>query len=147
MLARLENDNSPSKAPSSRSWAVGFTVPMPIYNRNQGNIARARSNVSQTQTELAALERRVISEIRLADRHYRSSREALARIEKTSLPHAEQALERNSREFAAGKISPDDYLGHLDDAAEAARSYREALIRHRRSMLDLNTAVGLRLLP
>jgi cobalt-zinc-cadmium efflux system outer membrane protein len=140
-------DNSPSKASSSRSWVIAVTFPLPIYNRNQGNIARAHSNLHQTQTELAALERRVVSEVRVAEREYRGSRQALDRVEKTVLPNARRVFERNSREFAAGKISADDYLGHLDDEAEAARGFRDALIRHRRSMLDLNTAVGLRLLP
>jgi outer membrane protein, heavy metal efflux system len=123
------------------------TFPLPIYNRNQGNIARAQSNIHQTTTELAALERRVLSEVRLAEREYRGSRQALDRIEKTTLPNAHKVFERNAREFAAGKISADDYLDHLGDETEAASSFREALIRHRRSMLDLNTAVGLRLLP
>ncbi len=132
---------------SARSWVIAVTCPLPIYNRNQGNIARAQSNIHQTTTELAALERRVVSEVRLAEREYRSSREALDRVEKTILPNARKAFERNAREFAAGKISADDYLGHLGDDAEAAGSFREALIRHRRSMLDLNTAVGERLLP
>ena len=140
-------DNSPAKLESSRSWVIAVTFPLPIYNRNQGNIAKARTNIHQTTTELEALERRVVSEVRLADREYRSSAQALERIEKTTLPRARQAFERNSKEFAAGKISADDYISHLDDEAEAATSFRETLLRHRKSMLDLNTAVGLRLLP
>ena len=47
-------DNSPFGQKSAHSWAVGVTVPLPVFNRNQGNIQRARLNVSQTQTELAA---------------------------------------------------------------------------------------------
>jgi cobalt-zinc-cadmium efflux system outer membrane protein len=140
-------DNSPVKLKSARSWVVAMTFPLPIYNRNQGNIARSRSNLQQTRTELAALERRVLSEVRLADREYHRSREALERIETTILPRARRAFARNSRDYAAGKISEDEYLSHLDDEAEAERGLREALIRHRRSMLDLNTTVGLRLLP
>ena len=44
-------------------------------------------------------------------------------------------------------MSLDDYLGQLNDDDETARLYRDAFVRHRRSMLDLNTAIGLRLLP
>lgn len=140
-------DNSPSKLSSARSWVAAVTFPLPIYNRNQGNIARAHGNVHQTETELAALERRVISEVRLAEREYRGSHESLDRIEKTTLPRSRQALQRNLRDFAAGKITPDDYLSHLDDHGDTVKSFREALVRHRRSMLDLNTAVGVRVLP
>ena len=76
-------------------------MPLPIYNRNQGNIAKAHSNLHQTQVELAALERRVVSEVRLAEREYRNSRDALDRIEKTTLPHARKVLQRNTRDFQA----------------------------------------------
>jgi cobalt-zinc-cadmium efflux system outer membrane protein len=140
-------DNSPQRLKSGRSWIIAMTFPLPIYNRNQGNIAKAHSNLHQTHVELSALERRVVSEVRLAEREYRSSKDALERIEKTTLPHARKVLERNARDFEAGKVTPDDYLGHLSDAADAASSFRDALIRHRRSMIDLNTAVGLRVLP
>jgi cobalt-zinc-cadmium efflux system outer membrane protein len=33
-------NNAPSDAKSADSWAVGVTVPLPVLNRNQGNIRR-----------------------------------------------------------------------------------------------------------
>ena len=54
---------------------------------------------------------------------------------------------RKTAEFTAGKISGDDFQDNLDTVAEVAQSHRDAILRHRRAMLDLNTAVGLRLLP
>ena len=44
-------NNAPYGRQSGASWALGITVPMPIFNRNQGNIERARLNVSQSQVE------------------------------------------------------------------------------------------------
>jgi cobalt-zinc-cadmium efflux system outer membrane protein len=140
-------DNRPMKLLSSRSWDIGLAIPLPIYNRNQGNIARAQSNLTQSQVERNALERRVVSEVRQAHREYLSSRDALERIERSMLPRARAIRKKATDEFAAGKLPPNDYLDNLDDVAETAGLYRDALIRHRRSMLDLNTIVGLRLLP
>jgi outer membrane protein, heavy metal efflux system len=140
-------DNRISRQPSGRSWTMGLTIPLPLYDRNQGNIARARSNATQTQFELAALERRVASEVRLAEREYRTSRQVLERAESTTLPAARQARVKAAADFAAGTMNLSDYLDSLDDENDAARACRDALIRHRRSMLDLNTAVGVRLLP
>ena len=140
-------DNRAMKLPSGRSWDVALAVPLPVYNRNQGNIARAQGNLSQTQAELAALERRVVSEVRQANREYIRSREALERFERSILPNARAARVKAEAEFAADKLSPDEYLGHLSDDEETARLYRDAFVRHRRSMLDLNTTAGLRLLP
>ena len=48
-------NNAPFGKQSGTSWAVGITVPLPFYNRNQGNIERARINVTQTQQQLAFL--------------------------------------------------------------------------------------------
>ncbi len=42
---------------------LGVTVPLPLYNRNQGNIERARINVSQSRVELAEREQQVESEV------------------------------------------------------------------------------------
>ena len=41
-------DNTPYGLKSQYSWALGVTVPLPIYNRNQGGITRAKINVTQT---------------------------------------------------------------------------------------------------
>jgi cobalt-zinc-cadmium efflux system outer membrane protein len=140
-------NNQPFGAPSATSWAIGVTFALPIYNRNQGNIARAESNVGQTKLELASLERRIVAEVRLAERESRRARAALEQMEVAILPRITATMRRKTEQFAAGTITADDYEGHLDDAAEVAQSHREALVRHRRAMLDLNTAVGLRVVP
>lgn len=127
--------------------AVGLTFSLPVFNRNQGNIARAQSNVVQTKLELSSLERRIVSEVRLAERECQGSREALEQIENSILPRAAATLRRKTEQLSAGKISADDSQGHLDDAAEVMQSHRDAIVRHSRAMLELNTAVGLRILP
>ena len=50
-------DNSPYGLKSQYSWALGVTVPLPIYNRNQGGISRAKVNVTQSELQLGDLER------------------------------------------------------------------------------------------
>jgi len=140
-------DNRPSGEPGAQSWAVGLTFALPIFNRNQGNIARAESNISQSRLELSSIERRAVAEVRLAEREYRRSREAVEQIEGSILPRAVAQVRRKTEEFTAGTIDADDYQDHLDTAAEVTQNHRDALVRHRRAMLDLNTAVGLRLLP
>ena len=140
-------DNSPFGSPSAKSWALGLTFALPIFNRNQGNIARAQSNIGQSKLELSALERRVLSDVRLADREFRRSLEAIEQIERSMLPRARSVLARRQTQFAAGEISVDDLEGAVEDMAEVTQSHRDAVVRHRRAMLELNTVVGLRLLP
>jgi cobalt-zinc-cadmium efflux system outer membrane protein len=70
-------DASPYGRQSASSWAVGLTFALPIFNRNQGNIARAESNVGQSRLEMSSLEQRAMAEVRLAEREYRRSRDAI----------------------------------------------------------------------
>ncbi len=79
-------NNSPTRQSSAYSYAVGVTVPLPLYNRNQGNIERAKVNIEQTQVQLNALERQVVTEVRQAEREYQTTRDYLARLEASVLP-------------------------------------------------------------
>jgi cobalt-zinc-cadmium efflux system outer membrane protein len=130
-----------------RSWALGATVPLPVYNRNQGNIQRAKINVSQVKTELCAQEQRVIAEVRKADREYSLTRAIVARIERELLPDALRVRDTVYRQFSLGEVDAIAYLNAQKAYNDVVRQYRDTVVRHRRSMLRLNSVVGQRLLP
>ena len=140
-------DNRPFGLKSPTSWALGVTVPLPVYNRNQGNIERAKVNVSQTRIELAALERQVADEVDEAIREFELSREAMLELERRILPSSRRVRDSAYRRYTGGETSVLEYLEAQRAYNEVVRQYRDALVRHRRSMLDLNTAVGVRVLP
>jgi len=140
-------DNEPTGTKSAHSWGIGATVPLPISNRNQGNIQRARLNVTQAQIELAALERRVATEARQAEREYFITLGAIKRIEAKLLPAATQVLEDTERLYKGGEVDVVSYLNAQRSYNDVVQQYRDTSVRHRRSMLALNTAVGRRILP
>jgi cobalt-zinc-cadmium efflux system outer membrane protein len=129
------------------SWGLGLTFALPIFNRNQGNIARAESNISQTQAELSAAERRVVAEVRLAEREFRRSRDSREQVETKLVPRAMELVDRYRRRLAAGEISADEFQEHVQTMAEVAQQHRESVVRHCRAALQLNTAGGMRILP
>jgi cobalt-zinc-cadmium efflux system outer membrane protein len=140
-------DNRPYGLKSPTSWAVGITVPLPIHNRNQGNIARAKSNAVQTRFELAAIERQIASEAEEAIRELELSREGVLELEREVLPASRRVRDAVFRRFQGGEANALEYLEAQRQYNDVVRQYRDALVRHRRSMLDLNTAVGVRVLP
>jgi cobalt-zinc-cadmium efflux system outer membrane protein len=140
-------NNAPFGTKSAHSWSVAVTVPIPVYNRNQGNIQRARLNVTQTQIGLAALEEKVRGEVLEIDQEYDLSKAALAEIREDLLPEASQVRNTALRLYTGGETGVAPYLEAQRDYNEVVRQYRDALVRHRRSMLDLNTALGTRALP
>ncbi len=140
-------DNAPFQLPSSRSWALGATVTAPLYDRNQGNIRRTAVNVDQSRLELQAIERRAMAEVEDAREEYEISRAMIERIEKRLLPTAREVRDHSLK--ASEKENEDvyAYLIAQRDYQDLVRQYRDALVRHRRAMLKLNTVVGLRVLP
>ena len=140
-------DNRPFGLKSPISWALGITAPMPVYNRNQGNIERAKINVTQTQVQLAQLERQVQDEVAEAVREFQLSLDAMLEQEREVLPASRRVRDAAYRRWQGGPTSVLEFLDAQKDFNDRVRDYRDSLVRHRRAMLDLNTAVGTRLLP
>ena len=132
---------------SPTSWAVGITANVPIFNRNQGNIRRAQINAKQTQVELASYERQVIHDVEDAVRQYELTLRSVVEIENEVLPAARRVRDVAVNRFKTGEGSPEEYLEAQRQFNEVVKQYRDALIGHRDDILDLNTAVGVRLLP
>jgi cobalt-zinc-cadmium efflux system outer membrane protein len=139
-------NNAPLRRESAHSWGVGLAVPLPLFNRNQGNIQRARLNVTQTQAELSALEDKVAYEVHQAHRLYTVTRATIERIERSLLPKARREHDRITGLYRAGKAEELAFLTAEHDYDQIVRQYRDALVRHRRAMLKLDTAVGTRIL-
>ena len=140
-------NNAPVDEKSATSWSVGALVSIPLFNRNQGNIRRAEHTVMQTQIELTSLERQALSEVERASLDYASTRSAAERLERGILPRARRLRDQKYTLYTQGQENIVSYLNAQRDYNEVVRQYRDALIRHRRSMLRLNTAVGQRVLP
>lgn len=140
-------DNSPFGAQSATSWAAGLTIPVPLYNRNQGNIRRARLNVDQSKVELAAQELRAITEVSQAEKEYQTARANVQRMERAIRPAADRVLQTAELRWQSGEKDILFYLAALRDYNTFARQYLADWLRYRRSMLRLNTVVGQRILP
>jgi outer membrane protein, heavy metal efflux system len=140
-------NNAPFGKQSGTSWAVGVTVPLPIYNRNQGNIERAKINVYQTETQLAYQEKRVETEVRQAIKEYQVSGQIADRIRRQVLPGLKRAYEDRLQLFLEGERDKIVYLDAQRRYNETVKAYLDAAVRHRRSMLILNTVVAQRIMP
>ncbi len=66
-------NNNPTGGQNATAWSLGAMASVPLFNRNQGNVRRARVNVSQTRTELAGIERQVEDEVRSVHRNFQTA--------------------------------------------------------------------------
>ena len=130
---------------SAYSYTIGITANVPLFNRNQGNIQRARINVGQTEIQVKGVERQVTQDVVNAVREFELSRKGVIDQEEKIVPTSRRVRDASEQRFKQGDLSSPDYVEAQQDFNQVVGGYRDALNRHRRAMLDLNTAVGERL--
>jgi outer membrane protein, heavy metal efflux system len=140
-------NNAPYGLRSQVSWAIGVTVPLPVYNRNQGGISRAKINVTQSEVQLSDAERQLMIDVEKAVQEYEVSQRLVVELKKEVMPDARQVRDAAYRLWTGGETSLLNYLQAQLDYNDVVKQYVDTAVRHRQSMLDLNTAVGRRILP
>ena len=133
--------------PSAYSWTLGVTANIPLYNRNQGNIVRAKINKDQTAVQAASVERTVVSDVLDAAQELEQSLISVEEYRNEIIPANRRMLHAAFELYDKGETSVLDYLEAQLSFNEVVKQYRDSLVRHRRAILDLNTAVGERMLP
>ncbi len=140
-------DYSQSGQLSSKTWGAGLFVSAPLFNRNQGNLKRARINVDQSHFELETVERLVIAEVEQAAADFANTRDDAIRLEQVTLPAVRRKRDRAWNRLRSGQIDEAAFLAIQRDSTALVRYHRDTLARHRRNTLKLNTVVGRRILP
>ena len=126
----------------SNSLGFFFSVPLPFYNRNQGEIARVRAEQDQIQRQMQALKAQMQMEIKTAYEEFRSTRELVESIERDLLKPAEQARDTSAYVYRSGASSLIEFLDAQRAFNETMQSYQEAQASYRRALVQLNATVG-----
>lgn len=112
---------------NEQAFLVGVSVPLPLFNRNQGNIAaaQARARAAAARESVARLEyRQAVIDAR-AD--YLAAEARAETLETDSLPQAEEALRLVQIGYRNGRFP----LLEVLSAAEARDTIRQSLIEAR----------------
>ena len=104
--------------PDADSWNVGVTMSLPVFNRNQGNRAKAASTVAQKGFEYQAALANLRADVETVAQEYRAARANAEAIAGEQLALAAQYRDTIDKAFAAGGQT---LLALLD----AQRNYRE----------------------
>ncbi len=111
----------------------GVSVGVPIFNRNQGSVSRARADLTRAEALELAVRYQVTVEVRQARQAYLSERRRVAFFEETYIRTSRQA--RDIVE-AAYRMGGETLINFLD----ASRVYSETLQAYNRALFDLSVA-------
>lgn len=87
------------------SAVAGLKIPLPLFNRNQGNIQAAAERVEGAREESRTTESDLRARLQQLDAEYRAARERVAEFDSRTLDAARQTLTDTTEAYSAGKSS------------------------------------------
>ncbi len=84
---------------------VQIGAPIPVFNKNQGNIAAARAELVRASREVERIENSIKARLAAVSRDYDSSLAAVAKYANDILPNAEEGLKLADTAYKAGETS------------------------------------------
>jgi len=127
---------------SGNTYAVYFSVPVPIFNRNQGEVARARTQQQQLDAKTRALEADVVAGLDSAFIEYTSARTIVERIERDMLMQARDVRTTMEYSYRRGEASLVEFLDAVRTFNDTTRGYNEARADYARSLYTLDAIAG-----
>ncbi|WDY56132.1 TolC family protein [Pseudomonas sp. PSKL.D1] len=116
-----------SREDRERVNVVGLSMPLPLFDRNQGNVLAAARRADQARDLRNAVELRLRSETRSAVSQWHTAMQEVDAYDRTILPAAQQAVDTATRGFEMGKFAFLDVLDAQRTLIEARGLYLEAL--------------------
>ena len=111
----------------SNDWNLGVTMPVPVWNRNQGNIRAAQAQLGEAIQEVGRVENELTTKVAAAFGGYAAARKRAERYRDAILPRAKEAYTLSVRAYQGGQF---EYLRVL----QAQRAVAEARLEYLRSL-------------
>ena len=129
--------------------SLGFFVsaPLPLFNRNQGEIARATSEDVQLGKNLEVLQAQIAGEVVTAYREYDAARQMMSEIERDLLGPSQEARDTTAYVYKAGASSLIDVLDAQRAFNETMSAYYGAQADYRRAASRLQSVAGQEVIP
>jgi cobalt-zinc-cadmium efflux system outer membrane protein len=127
---------------SGFQYGVYASVPLPIFNRNQGEVVRAHQEGLQTAARLRALEADVRREVDAAYQSYAAARDVVASIEAEMLAQASDVRRSTEYSYRRGEASLIEFLDAVRAFNDTMQSYNEARADFARSLYTLDSIGG-----
>jgi outer membrane protein, heavy metal efflux system len=120
----------------------GLAVPLPLWRRNQGEIAVARAEQARLDVERTLGAREIALEVDVALRAATTRRAQVAVNDTAILPAADQALDLLTQGWRAGKFDLFRIIQASRESGDAHRHALEDLGRLWEARIDLDRAMG-----
>ncbi len=127
---------------TDNSLTFGVSVEIPVFNRNQGEIASATAGREQAARNREFLEATIKRDVAIAFRRYRAASESLVLYASQILPRAEENLRSIRAAYGFGEFSVLDVVAEQRRLTENVTGYNQSLRDYYTALAELETALG-----
>jgi len=124
-----------------------FSAPLPVFNRNQGEIARVSAEQNQIRKNVESLQSQVAGEVATAYQEFEAARQMIGEIERDLLRPSTEARDTTAYVYRAGASSLIDVLDAQRAFNETMSAYYDAQAAYRRAATRLASVAGQEMIP
>lgn len=121
---------------------VGVSIPLPLWNRNQGRVSEAQATQQRAEAELKALDLRIATEAQTAENQMRRLLDILRQYREDSIKLAEENIALLQKGYADGLVNITAVIQAQQQLTGLRQSYLEALADFIRAKTEWETATA-----
>jgi cobalt-zinc-cadmium efflux system outer membrane protein len=130
---------------SGVTWSV--SMPLAIFDRNQGNIAQTRIAIRQAEEQTKAANGQVLTDVRDAYEGLQEAAQIAQLLKSTYLDMARRSRDISEYAYRRGALALLEFLNAERTCRQTELAYRQAVAAYLASLEQLRQAVGSRELP
>jgi cobalt-zinc-cadmium efflux system outer membrane protein len=117
------------RASKDQALVAGVSIPLPVFDRGQGEIERASAELSQVESDRRAALLDLQQELTKAWQEWQSAYAEADALKATILPNAEKSLDLSRQGYERGRFAYLEILNAQRTLADARNQYTRALQR------------------
>ncbi len=129
-------------ADNAGALVVGISLPLPIFDRRQGDVLAARLSANAAAEQRRAAERRVEAALSQAYARLAAGFDEAVAIREVALPPAREAFELIHRAFDKGDLALLDVLDAERTLVELRSDYLDALTDYHLAAIEIEGLIG-----
>jgi cobalt-zinc-cadmium efflux system outer membrane protein len=128
--------------PNDYALVVGFSVPLPVFDRNQGRIQEAEHRLSKAEQDMRNTEVRITTALNTAYQALDAAHSEVMTLRQEVLPGAQSAYDAAREGYRLGKFGFLDVLDAQRTLFGAKNQYLMALADYHKSMAEVERLIG-----
>ena len=123
---------------------VGLSVPLPLINRREGDVAAAEATVRKAEAQRARTLAGIEKEVTTAFEQYEAARRVVGELSTRIVPAQEKNARMIYEGYRLGEFRLTDVLLAERDFFETRSAYLDAIAAYNSSVAEIYRATGLR---